>query len=112
MEESDERAGWNKGQHGREVGKGIGGNEDEILPIGECRGYKTKIESIDMIEIREEQALADKVDEEEHFAIYGRLREGMGVKTNLHGLMDYAKKFEIDFGVGDLHLSEQKGICQ
>ena len=70
------------------VWKGIGGNEDEVLFMGESAGYKTKVR--DMIEMRGKGALRRKVDEEEHLKIYRRLREGMGMKTYLHGPMDPA----------------------
>ena len=44
--------------------------------------------------IRERLALRNKVKEEEHLEIYGGLREEIGMKTSLHGPMDYAKETE------------------
>ena len=38
--------------------------------------------------------LRNKVKEEKHLEIYGRLREDIGMKTYLHGPMDYAKKLK------------------
>ena len=55
--------------------------------------YKTKIG--DMIELRENKALRQKVDEEEHLKIYGGLREGRGMKTYLHGPIDHAKNLKL-----------------
>ena len=42
------------------------------------------------IEEEERQALRNKV-KDKHLEIYGRLREYIGMKTYLHGPMDYAK---------------------
>ena len=41
---------------------------------------------------------------------YGGLREDIGMKTYLHGLMDYAKNLKLRFRVGDLDLSERRKI--
>ena len=46
--------------------------------------------------------------EENHLEIYGGLREGIGMKTYLHGPMDYAKKMKLRFRVGDLDLPERR----
>ena len=48
-----------------------------------------------MIEERERQALRNKVKEENHFEIYEGLREDIGMKTYVHGPMDYAKKLKL-----------------
>ena len=45
---------------------------------------------------------------EEHLKIYGGLREDIGMKTYLHGPMDYAKKLKPRSRVGDLDLSERR----
>lgn len=37
------------------------------------------------------ETLKRKVDEKEHLKIYGGLREGIGMKTNLHGPMGYVE---------------------
>ena len=57
---------------------------------------------------RESQALRNKVKEEKHFEIYRGLREDIGMKTYLHGPMDYAKKLKLRFRVGDLDLPERR----
>ena len=48
--------------------------------------------------------------EEKHLGIYGGLREDIGMKTCLHGPMDYAKKLKLRFRVGDLDLPETRDI--
>ena len=42
--------------------------------------------------------------------MYGGLREEMGMKTCLHGPMDYAKTLKLRFLVGDLDLREIRDI--
>ena len=68
--------------------------------------YKTKVS--DVIELREKKALRQKVDEEEHLTIYGGLREGIGMKTYLHGPIDYAKHLKLRFRIGDPRPTRQK----
>ena len=51
-------------------------------------------------------ALRNKVKEEKHFEICRRLSEDIGMKTYLHGSMDYAKKLKLRFRVVDLDLPE------
>ena len=46
--------------------------------------------------------------EEKHLEIYGGLREDIGMKTYLHGPMDYAKKLKPRNRVGNLHLPERR----
>ena len=48
------------------------------------------------------------VKEEKHVEIYGGLREEIGMKTYLHGQMDYAKTLKLRFRVRDLDLSERR----
>ena len=50
--------------------------------------------------------LRNKVKEEKHLEMYGGLREVIGMKTYLHGPMDYAKKLKLRFRVGNLDLPE------
>ena len=57
-------------------------------------------------ETREKPALRNNVKEEEHFEIYGELREEIGMKTYLHGPMDYPKALNLRFRVGDTDLPE------
>ena len=60
------------------------------------------------METRETPALRNKVKEDEHLDIYGGLREEIGMKTYLHGPMDYAKTLKLRFRVGDLDLPERR----
>ena len=46
--------------------------------------------------------------EEKHLEIYQGLREDIGMKTYLHGPMDYAKKLKVRFCVGNLDLPERR----
>ena len=84
------------------IWKELGEDQDEVLSIEKFGGYKTEAKEI--IEKRERLALRNKVKEKKHLKIYGGLREGIGVKTYLHGPMDYAKKLKLRFRVGDLGL--------
>ena len=54
--------------------------------------------------------LRNKVKEGKHLEIYGGLREDTGMKTYLHGPMDYANKLNMRFWVGDLVLPERRDI--
>ena len=58
------------------------------------------------IEIRERLALRNTAKEEEQ-DIRGRLREEIGMKTYLHGPMDYTNTLEQRFRVGDLDLPKR-----
>ena len=71
-----------------------------IMSIEDVGEYKTKVG--DMIELRERKSLRRKVEEEEYLKIYGGLREGIGMKTYLHGPLDYAKNLKLRFRIGDL----------
>ena len=44
----------------------------------------------------------------QHLEVYEELREDIGVKTYLHGPMDYAKELTLRFRVGDLDLPERR----
>ena len=111
-----DRAIWEKVTKGRagtrwdsvveKVWKDIGGNQEEILSIEKFAGCMTEVK--EKIEIRERLALRNKVKEEEHLEIYGGLREEIGMKTYLHGPMDYAKTLKLRFRVGDLDLPKKK----
>ena len=46
--------------------------------------------------------------EDKHLEIYGGLREDIGMKTYLHGPMDYAKNLKLRFRVGGLDLPERR----
>ena len=43
--------------------------------------------------------------------MYGGLREEIGMKTYLHGPMDYAKTLKLRFRVGDMDLPERRKKC-
>ena len=86
--------------------KDIEGDQEEVLSTEKFGGYKRAV--IEKIEERERQALSNEVKEEKRLEIYRRLREDIGMKTHLHGPMDYAKKLKLRFRVGDLDLQEKK----
>ena len=98
-----DRAAWEKMTKGRagtswdnvveKIWKDLGGDQEEVLSMEKFGGYKT--EGNEIIEERERLALRNKVKEEKHLEIYGGLREGIGIKTYLHGPMDYAKKLKL-----------------
>ena len=90
------------------VWKDIGGNQGEILSIEKFAGYKTEVK--ERPEIGEMLALRNKVKEEERLEIYGGLRDEMGMKTYLHGPMDYVKTLKLRLRVGDLDLPEKRGM--
>ena len=48
--------------------------------------------------------------EEEHLEIYGGLGEDIGMKTYLHGPMDYTKMLKLRFRVGDLDEPERRKL--
>ena len=110
---------WRKQKKGRagirwdsvveKVWKDIGGNQEEVMSAGKFGKYKAEVE--ETIERRERLALRNKVESEKHLEIYGRLREGIGMKTYLHGPMDFAKTLKLRFRVGDLDLPERRKRC-
>ena len=70
--------------------KELGGDQEEVLFIEKFGGYKTEVkERIEEVEILE---LRNKVKEKKHSEMYRGLREDIGMKTYLHGPMDYAQK--------------------
>ena len=81
-------------------------DEDQkyVLSLEKFGGYKTEVK--ERIEERERLALRNKVNEEKHLEIHGGLREDIGMKTYLHGPMDYANKHKLRFRVGDLDLPD------
>ena len=88
------------------IWKDLGGDQEEVLSIDKFGGYKTEQEG--RIEERERQAPRNKVEEEKHLEIYGGSREDIGMKTYLHGPIDYAKKPKLRLRVGDVDLPERK----
>ena len=110
-----DKAAWGKATPGKKgirwdkvvekVWKEIG-DEEETLDTEGFGGFKTKVK--EMLESREEATLRKKVRSEDHLEIYGKLKEGIGMKTYLDGPMDYAKKLKLQFRVGDLDLPERR----
>ncbi|CAB1100395.1 unnamed protein product [Ectocarpus sp. CCAP 1310/34] len=82
------------------------GDEEETLDTKGFGGFKKKVK--EMLESREEATLRKKVRSEDHLEIYGKLKEGIGMKSYLDGPMDYAKKLKLQFRVGDLDLPERR----
>ncbi|CAB1096278.1 unnamed protein product [Ectocarpus sp. CCAP 1310/34] len=110
-----DKAAWGKATPGKKgirwdkvverVWKEIG-NEEETLDTEGFGGSKKKVK--EMLESREETTLRKKVRSEDHLEIYGKLKEGIGMKSYLEGPMDYAKKLKLQFRVGDLDLPERR----
>ena len=101
-----ERAGIRWGNVVEKIWKETVGDQQEVLSIEKFGGYKTEVK--ERLEGRGRLALRNKVKEEKRFEIYGRLREDVGVKTYVHGQMNYAKKLKLRFRVGDLILRTRK----
>ena len=111
-----DRAVWEKVTKGRagigwdgvveKVWKDIGGNQEEVMSAGKFGRYKAEVEEI--IKRRERPALRNKVESGKHLEIYGGLSEGIGMKTFLHGPMDFAKTLKLRFRGGGLDLPERR----
>ena len=69
-------------------------------------GYKAEVK--DVTQESERLALRKKVKEEKNYETYRGLREDIGMKTYMHGPMDYSKKLKLRFRVGDLDLPERR----
>ena len=52
--------------------------------------------------------LRNKAKSEKHSELYGGLSEGTGMKTYLHGPMNFAKTLKLRFRVGDLDPPERR----
>ena len=78
--------------------KDLWGHQVEVLSTEKFGGYKTEVK--ERIEERGRLALRNKVKAQKHVEIYGGLREKIGMKTYLHGSMDYATKLKLRFRVG------------
>ena len=71
--------------------------------------YKT--EAKERIERRERlPALRNREIQEEHIEIYGGLKEEIGMQTNLHGPLGYAKTLKLRFRVGHLDLPQRRDM--
>ena len=113
-----DRAVWEKVTKGRagvrwdsvveKVWKDIRGNQEEILQlsIDKFEGYETEVKE----KRNKGKASAKKQGERGGtlIEIYGGLREETGMKTYLHGPMDYAKTLKLRFRVGNSDLPERR----
>ncbi|CAB1109618.1 unnamed protein product [Ectocarpus sp. CCAP 1310/34] len=109
-----DKAAWGKATPGKKgirwdkvverVWKEIG-DEEETLDTEGFGGFKKKVK--EMLESREEATLRKKVRSEDHLETYGKLKEGIGMKSYLDGPVDYAKKLKLQFRAGDLDLPER-----
>ena len=98
-----DRAVWDKVIKGRagtrwdsvdeKVWKDIGGNQEKLMSVGKFGRYKAQVE--ERMERRERLALRNKVESENNLEIYGGLGEGTGMKSYLHGPMDFAKTLKV-----------------
>ena len=93
-------------QRSRENMEGVRGRPGEELFVEKFGGYKTEVKQ--RIEERERLALRNKVKEEKHLEIYRGLRADIGMKTYLHGPLDFAKKTKIRVGGLDLRERRQR----
>ena len=75
------------------IWKDLEGDQEEVLSIEKFGGYKTELK--ERIEEKERLALRNKVKEEKLLEIYGGSREDIGMKTYLHGPIDYAKRLKL-----------------
>ena len=73
-----------------------------------CFSFSSSFALKERIEESDRLAMRNKVKEEQHLDKYRGLREDIGMKTYLHGPMDYAKKLKLRFRVGDLDLPEKR----
>ena len=74
------------------------------------RRCKTKVK--ERTERRERLALRNEVQSEKHSEMYGGSSEGTGMKTYLHGLMDFAKTLKLRLRVcrGPGPARKKKGV--
>ena len=77
-----------------------------MMSADKFRRYKAEAE--EMIERRERLALRNKLKSEKILEIYGGFTEGIGMKTYLHGPMDFVKALKLRFREGDLDLAERR----
>ena len=83
--------------------KDIGEKQEEVISAEKFGRCEAEVE--ERIERREMLALRNKVESEKYLEVYGGLREGIGMKTYLHG-PGLAKTLKLRFRVGDLDLPE------
>ena len=93
---------------------GLGGDQEDILTVYR-EVWRVQDRSKRKNRRRARLALRNKVNEEKHLEMYGKLRKiygmkkkNIGMKTYLHGPMDYAKKLKLRFRVGDLDPPERR----
>ena len=77
-----------------------------MMSAGKFGRYKVEVE--ERIERRERLALRNKVGSERHLETYGGLREGIGMKTYLHGPTDIVKTLKVRLRVGNPDLPERR----
>ena len=87
------------------IWKDLGRDQQKVLSIDKFGGHKTEVK--ERIEERERLALRNKVKCDKPFRDVPGV-EDIGMKTYLHGPMDYAKKLKLRFRVGDLDLPERR----
>ena len=89
------------------VWKDIGGTQEGMMSVEKFGRYKAEVE--EMMKRRGWLASRNKVKSEKHLEMDGdSAREGIGMKTYLHGPMDFAKTLKLRFRVGDLDLPERR----
>ena len=71
------------------------GDQEATLAIEEFGEYTDEIKG--KIEHRERKALKKKVESEQHFEIYGKLKQQIEMRAYLDGPMDYAKNRNCSF---------------
>ena len=59
------------------------------------RKVQEKRREQDVMDVGRKEALKRKVNKEQHLKIHGGLREGIRMKTYLHGSMDPEKKLRV-----------------
>ena len=88
------RAGMRWVRVAERMWKDIGRNQEEAVSVDKFGRYKRKTDVEEMVERRERLALGYKLKSEKHVKMYGGTSEGIGMKTHLHGPMDFAKTLE------------------
>lgn len=89
------------------VWKNMEGNKYKVVSSGKCEGHRGIVR--DMVKIRAKQAQRGKINEEVRLKLYGGSREGVRMKTHLHGASDYAKSWICYFGYGTWTSQKERG---
>ena len=112
---NNKRASWNIRWNSvvEKTRKYIGGDQEEAQSIGKFGGYKTEVKERTEGRKGKASARTKEVKEEKHLEVYGGLGEDIGMKTYLHGPMDYAKKLKLRFSCrGPASTRNKKEIYQ